>query len=256
AKVTVPLDYAKPDGKQIELAVTRHLASHPDRRIGSVFVNPGGPGESGVEIVTENGALLDEWGEGRFDVVGWDPRGTNASTRVECFRSQAAEDAFWKNLQIPTTPAASTAYASKMAELSRRCRRVSGDLLRHISTADTARDLDALRQGVGDESLTFIGLSYGTMLGRTYANMFPQNVRAMMLDSLADEDEYSGSAEARIVGAVSTTDGVFDQFLALCQGAGPDACPLAAHPETVKTRVDRLFEQTRRSPAPAPNADP
>ncbi|HZP28683.1 MAG TPA: alpha/beta hydrolase [Acidimicrobiia bacterium] len=256
AKVTVPLDYAKPDGKQIELAVTRHLASHPDRRIGSVFVNPGGPGESGVEIVTENGALLDEWGEGRFDVVGWDPRGTNASTRVECFRSQAAEDAFWKNLQIPTTPAASTAYASKMAELSRRCRRVSGDLLRHISTADTARDLDALRQGVGDESLTFIGLSYGTMLGRTYANMFPQNVRAMMLDSLADEDEYSGSAEARIVGAVSTTDGVFDQFLALCQGAGPDACPLAAHPETVKTRVDRLFEQTRRSPVPAPNADP
>jgi pimeloyl-ACP methyl ester carboxylesterase len=112
------------------------------------------------------------------------------------------------------------------------------------------------RSGVGDTALTYIGLSYGTMLGRVYANMFPKNVRAMMLDSLGDEDEYFAGAESRITGGVSTTDGVFQQFLALCQGAGPEGCALARYPETVKARVDRLFADARRKPIPAPNADP
>jgi pimeloyl-ACP methyl ester carboxylesterase len=256
ATVKVPLDYDEPDGTQIDLAVTRYLASKPDQRIGSVLVNPGGPGESGVEMVTENGALLDEWGAGRFDIVGWDPRGTNASTAVKCFRSPADEEQFWQGVQIPTTASASRAYAKKMEQLAQRCRKLSGELLPHLSTADSARDLEALRQGVGDPALTYIGLSYGTMLGRTYANLFPEHVRAMMLDSLADQDQHFGSAEARFASGSSTTDAVFDQFLALCQGAGPEHCALARHPETVKARVDRLFEQVKRAPIPAPNADP
>jgi pimeloyl-ACP methyl ester carboxylesterase len=256
ATVEVPLDWRKPDGQKIDLAVIRHLASKPDTRLGSVFINPGGPGESGVEIVRDNGDLLDEWGAGRFDVVGWDPRGTNASAPVRCFTGSASEERFWKGMQIPTTPAASRRYAKKMAQLSRRCRNVSGDLLAHISTADTARDLEALRQGVGDKALTYIGLSYGTMLGRVYANLFPQNVRAMMLDSLGDQDEYFRSAEARVRSGATGTDAVFDQFLALCQGAGPEGCALARYPETVRDRVTRLFESARRKPIPAPHADP
>jgi pimeloyl-ACP methyl ester carboxylesterase len=159
ATVKVPLDYDEPDGTQIDLAVTRYLASKPDQRIGSVLVNPGGPGESGVEMVTENGALLDEWGAGRFDIVGWDPRGTNASTAVKCFRSPADEEQFWQGVQIPTTASASRAYAKKMEQLAQRCRKLSGELLPHLSTADSARDLEALRQGVGDPALTYIGLS-------------------------------------------------------------------------------------------------
>jgi pimeloyl-ACP methyl ester carboxylesterase len=256
ATVAVPLDWAKPGGKKIDLAVIRHLASNPDTRLGSIFVNPGGPGESGVEIVHDNGDLLDEWGAGRFDIVGWDPRGTNASAPVKCFTNAGSEEKYWKGMQIATTPAASRAYAKKMIELSRRCKQVSGDLLRHISTADTARDLEALRQGVGDKALTYIGLSYGTMLGRVYANLFPKNVRAMMLDSLGDQDEYFRSAEARLNSGASGTDDVFEQFLALCQGAGPEDCALARYPETVKTRVARLFEKARRTPIPAPHADP
>ncbi len=256
AKVPVPLDWAKPDGRKIELAVIRHLASKPDTRLGSIFVNPGGPGESGVEIVHDNGDLLDEWGAGRFDIVGWDPRGTNGSAPVKCFTSSASEETFWEGMQIATTPAASRAYAKKMAQLSRRCKQVSGDLLRHISTADTARDLEALRQGVGDKALTYIGLSYGTMLGRVYANLFPKNVRAMMLDSLGNQDEYFRSAEARVISGAAGTDDVFEQFLALCQGAGPEGCALARYPETVKARVVRLFEKARRTPIPAPHADP
>jgi pimeloyl-ACP methyl ester carboxylesterase len=256
AEVPVPLDWAEPDGETIELAVIRHLATDPDARIGSIFVNPGGPGESGVEIVRDNGGLLDEWGAGRFDVVGWDPRGTNGSAPVRCFTDPASEERFWRGMQIPTTPVASRPYARKMAELSRRCRQISGDLLRHISTADTARDLEALRQGVGDKALTYIGLSYGTMLGRVYANMFPQTVRAMMLDSLGDQVRYFRGAESRLVNGASGTDAVFEQFLALCQGAGPSGCALARYPETVETRVTRLFERARRAPIPAPHADP
>ena len=252
----VPLDWKHPDGKKIDLAVIRYLASDQATRIGSIFVNPGGPGESGVEMVRDNGALLDVWGGGRFDLVGWDPRGTNASTSVKCFTSQAAEDRFWKGVTIPMTPKASNAYATKMLALTRHCKQVSGDLLTHISTADTARDLDWLRQAVGDEQLTYIGLSYGTMLGRVYANLFPEHVRAMMLDGNVDEDAYSASAESRVAHGVSGTDAVFEQLVALCQGAGPDTCALARHPETAAARIDALFAAARRAPIPAPNADP
>jgi pimeloyl-ACP methyl ester carboxylesterase len=256
AKVPVPLDWDHPHRKKIKLAVVRHLASNPAQRIGSIFVNPGGPGESGVEIVTDNGDQLDDWGGGRFDIVGWDPRGTNASSPLKCFTSSKREAKFWHGMQIPTTKRASAKYATKMTQLSRRCAKVSGKLVTHISTADTARDLNALRKGVGDRMLTYIGLSYGTMLGRTYANMYPKHVRAMMLDSLADQREHVRSAEARTAGGSAGVDAVFAQFLALCQGAGPDRCALARHAQTVEQRVHRLFKQVRRAPIPAPYASP
>ena len=107
AKVPVPLDWDRPNGKKIELAVIRYLASRPNQRIGSMFVNPGGPGQSGVELVRGAFADFDVWGGGRFDVVGWDPRGTNDSSPVECFTSTAARDRFWRGVTIPDTPAES-----------------------------------------------------------------------------------------------------------------------------------------------------
>src|SRR3954463_6287893 len=91
ATVSVPFDWDHPEGKQIDLAVIRRLASRPAERIGSMFVNPGGPGDSGVTLVQTSGADFDAWGGGRFDVVGWDPRGTNGSSPVECFTSTAAQ---------------------------------------------------------------------------------------------------------------------------------------------------------------------
>jgi len=215
AQVSVPLDWTKPDAKKIALSVIRHLASNPEARIGSAFINPGGPGESGVETVRDSGDQLDAWGGGRFDLVGWDPRGTNASAPVTCFTSKASEAKFWHGMEIPTTPAASRAFARKLTSLSGRCERLSGELMSHISTADTARDLDALRQGVGDEKLTYIGISYGTMLGRVYAHLFPTHVRAMLLDSVVDAQEYYESAEARTAYEGAGADAVFEQFLAL-----------------------------------------
>ena len=255
ARVPVPLDRSRPNGKQIELAVIQHLASRPNARIGSMFINPGGPGESGVELVRNAGAELDAWGAGRFNVVSWDPRGTNASDPVHCFTSQANEARFWR-VQIPTTAAKSRAYERKTIELARRCGRVSGKLLAHISTADSARDLDYLRRLVGDRWLTYVGISYGSFLGQTYANMFPGRVRAMMLDAIVDQKAWVRSAEARNTATVASTDEVFKQFLALCQRASRARCALAGHPETAAQRVARLFRQARRAPIPAPHAHP
>jgi pimeloyl-ACP methyl ester carboxylesterase len=252
----VPLDWDRPRGRTIGLKVIRHLASRPEERIGSLFVNPGGPGDTGVGLVKGAGGELDGWGDGRFDVVSWDPRGTNASTPVRCFRSKTGAARFWKGVSIPTTKAGSRAFSRKTSALARRCGRVSGWLLPHISTADTARDLDYLRRMVGDQKLTYAGLSYGTFLGQTYANMYPGRVRAMVLDGVVDPVRYTRSAEARTASGVGGTDAVFDQFLDLCRRADAGSCVLAGKARTPAQRVHRLFQRVRRSPIPAPEASP
>jgi pimeloyl-ACP methyl ester carboxylesterase len=256
ARVAVPLDWDKPNGQQIELAVIRHLASRPAERIGSMFVNPGGPGASGVGLVQGLSDVLDTWGDGRFDVVSWDPRGTNDSTPVDCFTSDAARDQFWAGASIPITKAESKAYQRKTVDLARRCGQVNGDLLDHISTADTARDLDALRGLVGDDRLTYVGLSYGSMIGQTYVNLFPKRIRAMVLDGIVDPVEYTKSAEARVTDQSSSFDAVFDTFLQMCESAGAGHCALAGHGETVAQRVARVFDTALRSSIPAPHSDP
>jgi pimeloyl-ACP methyl ester carboxylesterase len=256
AMVPVPLDWAKPNGTKIELAVIRHLAGRPQQRIGSMFINPGGPGQSGYDFVVAHDTDFDEMGGGRFDVVGWDIRGTNRSSPVQCFTSQAAEDRFWAGVSVPAAPAASAAYQRKTVELARRCGAVSGELLSHITTADNARDLDTLRKLAGDRKLTYLGLSWGSMLGQTYASLFPDRVRAVLLDGIVDPVDWTASAETRTENIVSSADEVFAQFLALCQSAGPGRCALAGHGQTVAQRVAGLFARARRAPIPAPHANP
>jgi pimeloyl-ACP methyl ester carboxylesterase len=256
ARIQVPLDWDDPNGRTISLALIRHLASKPDERIGTLFINPGGPGSSGVDLVQGDPTGVDAFGGGRFDVVSWDPRGTNASTRVLCFRTQRAEARFWAGASIPLTRAASKRFRRKTAALARRCGKVSGWLLPHISTADTVRDLDHLRILLGEGQLTYVGLSYGTYLGQTYANMFPDRVRAMLLLGIVDAIEYSKSAEARIAAFVSPADTVFDRFLSLCESAGPERCALAGGGQTAAARVAQLFAQLKRAPIPAPGARP
>ena len=257
AKVAVPLDWSDPTGEQIELSVIRYPAAKPDQRIGSMWFNPGGPGQSGVELVRSGGPELSGWGDGRFDIVSWDPRGTFASSPMHCFESDAEEAAFWKDVAIPYTAEQSAAYQLKMVDLAQRCGEVMGPLLSHISTADTARDLDAMRALSGEEQITYVGFSYGTMLGQTYANMFPERVRAMMLDGVVDAVPYTASAEDRAANNAGSPDAVFAQFAELCDAAGPTHCALAGHPgQTAAQRVDQLFDTLRTGTIPAPNADP
>src|SRR5437867_452543 len=254
ARVRVPLDWGTSDGQTIELAVIRRLASRPDERIGSLFVNPGGPAGS-VQKVRDDGASLDSLGKGRFDVVGWDIRGAGESAPVECFRSEKARARFFSGWSIPTTAPESLLYVIKTGALAHRCGEVSGRILRHISTADTVRDLDYLRQLVGDRQLTYLGISGGTFIGQTYVNMFPRRVRAMVLDGVVNAAAYTKGTEAGYANQLSYSDRAFQGFLALCEDAGPARCALAGQ-GPVAQRVDELLARLRRGPIPAPFADP
>jgi pimeloyl-ACP methyl ester carboxylesterase len=254
ARVRVPLDWARPGGAKIWLGVIRHLADGPGRRIGSLFVNPGGPGGS-VGEVRSNAAGLDAAGQGRFDVVGWDIRGAGESSRVRCFRSERRWEGFFAGWSIPTTLQESRGYLRKTAALARECGQVSGSLLAHVSTADTARDLDYLRRLVGDQRLTYLGISGGTFIGQTYANMFPRRVRAMVLDGVVDPVAYTKGNEAGFANMLSNSDRAFDGFLFLCERAGPLRCALAGH-GSVAARVRGLLARLRRASIPAPFASP
>ena len=247
ATVAVPLDWSRPHGQTISLAVMRHLATDPAHRIGSLLVNPGGPGDSGVDEIATRGAHLDALTGGRFDVVGWDPRGSHRSAPVSCFATAADRAAFWGDVIVPTTRADERRYLAKTVALAKRCGQRNGALLEHISMADQVRDLDHLRQLVGDRKLTFFGQSNGTLMGQTYANMFPGRVRAMALDGIVDPIVYRHGLAAALATGLTDTDLVWSKFLSLCEAAGPDRCALAGH-GPVAARVDAFLARLRRAP--------
>jgi pimeloyl-ACP methyl ester carboxylesterase len=239
------------------LAVIRYRLRRPGRRIGSLLVDFGGPGVPGVATLkTAPIPQLDALSQGRFDLVSWDPRGTGESSHVRCFRNARSQERFWgSQWTIPTTPSASRRYVTKTVAYVKRCVALSGRLLAHVSTADTARDLDYLRRLVGDRQLTYLGISYGTFIGQTYANMFPGRLRAMVLDGVIDPVAFTTSVEAAIANATSDTDLVFAKLQSLCQTAGPARCALAGH-GAVAARVNGLLARLRRGPIPAPSAAP
>jgi pimeloyl-ACP methyl ester carboxylesterase len=253
ANVSVPLDWKKPDGSAIILAIIRHLASRPKLRIGTLFFNPGGPGVSGLSTVRDAGDELDTFGDGRFDIVSWDPRGSGASTHVRCFANPNALAKFWGDFGIPTTTAASPAYLRKTVAFARRCGDVSAALLANISTADTARDLDYLRGLLGEQRVTYLGWSYGSFLGVTYANLFPTRVRAMVLDGIVDPVANVAGREPFLANAEGDADLVFGKFESLCDRAGPSRCALAGG-EPAAHGIDRLMLRLRRAPIAAPSA--
>jgi pimeloyl-ACP methyl ester carboxylesterase len=255
ARIAVPLDWNDPHGRKISLAVIRLLASKPKERVGTFFINPGGPADTGIGLLQGDPKGIDAIGDGRFDVISWDPRGSNASTRVLCFRDSAEEQRFWAGLTFPLT--ASQERLQMAADLAKRCGELSGWLLPHISTADTARDLDHLRVLLGEEKITYVGLSYGTFLGQTYANLFPNRIRAMLLDGIMDAIAYSTNTEARQANFSAPTDDVFNEFLASCDRAGPERCALTGGGKSAAARVGPLFMQLKGGAIlPAPGETP
>jgi len=251
AGVPVPLDWHHPRGPAIKLAVIRHLASHPGQRIGSLFLNPGGPGDSGVDAVAARGEALDAITGGRFDVIGWDLRGTHRSAGVSCFASSRERAAFWHGMPVPTTRQDEKRFLAKTVTMARHCGARNGALLAHISTADTVRDLDYLRQLVGDRRLSYLGESVGTFIGQTYANMFPDRVRAMALDGVIDPVAYTSGTAAALASGLLSVDREFGQFLALCDQAGPAACALAGEGPAAEP-VPTLLARDRDHPVQAP----
>jgi pimeloyl-ACP methyl ester carboxylesterase len=144
-------------------------------------------------------------------------------------------------------------YLPKALAFVKRCVALSGRLLAHDSTADTVRDLDYLRRLVGDRRLNYQGLSYGTFIGETYANMFPRRVRAIVLNGVINPIPFTTSAQSGIADSGADFDLVFAKLQSLCQAAGPARCALAGH-GSVKVRVDRLLARLQRGPIPAPSA--
>ncbi|WP_130385939.1 alpha/beta fold hydrolase [Kribbella sp. VKM Ac-2569] len=257
ATARVPLDYDKPDGRSIELALLRLPATDPAGRIGSLFVNPGGPGNSAVQYVQESARSAYPAGvRARFDIVGMDPRGVGASTPVQCFDTAADQAQFFAGYNpLPINRPELNAAANLAAELARRCQARSGWLLPHLSTANVARDLDAMRKAVGDAKLSYVGYSYGTYLGATYANLFPGKVRALALDGNTDPTAYPAGSPKSVpfvrVNAHLAASETLDQFFTLCAAAGP-RCDFATggHP---RTKFATLAARLRENPLVLPD---
>ncbi|MFB9684255.1 alpha/beta hydrolase [Amycolatopsis plumensis] len=244
AGAAVPLSYRDPKGATITLSVIRLPSTDPGRRLGSLFFNFGGPGTDGVGELTRFAARYPPELRARFDLVSFDPRGIGGSSPIRCPGADHLPPA-GSPLRDPD------AFFAASAATGRACA-ASGALLSHLSTANVARDLELLRQAVGDVSLNFYGYSYGTYLGGTYANLFPDRVRAMTLDGTLDlvanatgkpgQEQQPVDVRADVAGAQQQE---LDQFFAVCAAAGPKCAFSAGDP---KQRFAGIFARASRGP--------
>lgn len=233
--VELPLDYDHPRRGTTEVALLRIRATDPAQRIGSLFVNPGGPGGSGVEIAAFAPEFLSPDVLARFDVVGLDPRGTNYSSNVRCFRNVGEQAAALAGMSVPFPEGdeQTAAFVDSAWKLGKACSTTGAPLSASMSTAQVARDMDVVRRAVGDEKLTFLGFSYGSYLGEVYANMFPDRVRAVAIDGVLDPLAWAGTrATANIpvterLGSGTAAWRAAQEVLDRCAEAGPDLCRTA-----------------------------
>lgn len=234
ADVRVPLDWSEPDGQAITLRVGKRPATATPR-LGSLFVNPGGPGGSGVQLA----ANFDRDGLEQYDVVGWDPRGAGDSTPVRC-QDDAAMDDYYATDFSPDSTAEDKVWLAANAKLARSCLARSGSLLEHISTLDTVKDLDFLRERLGNKLLNYLGYSYGTEIGAVYAQTFPSTVGRLVLDGAVD-----------ITGTDDVTQAIgFERALgAFAEWCAPRAdCHLGMTKDAVQQSVVALLKATDAKP--------
>ncbi|WP_432089239.1 alpha/beta hydrolase [Streptomyces sp. bgisy095] len=227
ATMKTPLDYRKPDGRTIDVALIRRKATGPNaQRIGSLVFNFGGPGASGIsglpELLGQYEPLLD-----RYDLVSFDPRGVGATIPVRC--GKTAND---------------TGYDGADA-----CAKHSGALLPYLATSHTARDLDLMRYLLGDERLHYFGVSYGTELGAVYAHLYPSHVGRLVLEAPIDPTKDLNEKQISQVKAVQAA---FDRFAAHC-AAHIRPCPTGSGPQEAARRMARLADRLEKKPAPAGN---
>lgn len=225
AVMKAPLDYRKPDGRTIDVALIRRKATGPNaRRIGSLVLNFGGPGVSGVselpEYLNQYKPLLD-----RYDLVSFDPRGVGATIPVRC--GKTADDADYDG--------------------SEGCAEHSGALLPYVGTSHTARDLDLMRYLLGDKRLHYFGVSYGTALGAVYAHLYPSHVGRLVLEASVDP---TADLDEEQVSQVKAVQAAFDRFAAHC-AARIRRCPTGDGPEEAARRMASLADRLEKKPAPA-----
>ena len=228
ATLEVPLDYEDPDGERIEIYAVRAPAT--GERKGALFTNPGGPGASAAELAEVLPMLLPEINE-HFDIVGVDPRGVGGSTPIACGMSPAelyGVDPTFEDAQDEA------AYLEVSEEYVEDCEAKEGDLLPHLGTRDVARDMDAVRAAMGDEQLSYLGYSYGTVIGQVYADMFPDRVRSMVLDGVVELGPTGlESADAQAAG-FETALARFAQYCDAAEGCATAGDTLQAVEEVLQ----------------------
>lgn len=259
ATVWLPLDYDKPNGKKVEIALTRVRASDQANKIGTVFINPGGPGGPGADATEFFAMALGEQVTERFDVIGFDPRGIGSSTQVKCFdtvreQTRALQDAA---PPFPVTAEEIAGHRRAMRNQAVACSTSGKPLSEHMSTANVARDMEILRRAVGDSKLTYYGVSYGSYLGQVYANLFPDRVRALAIDGVLDPVAWAGTRANRDVPVtlrLRSGDGAHKaliEALDRCAAAGPEFCAL----EDPHASFDAIIERLEEGPIEVPIMD-
>ncbi|MFI5616407.1 alpha/beta hydrolase [Streptomyces sp. NPDC051567] len=245
ATLDVPLDYAEPGGETVPLALIRARAQDTKNRIGSLVFNFGGPGGSGLTTLP-SAAKEYEALRARYDLVSFDPRGVGRSAPVRCEDDQRL-DAYYAQDATPTTPAEERTYVDSIKQYQRACERNSGKVLPHVGTPNAARDMDRIRQALGDEKLYYFGISYGTELGGVYAHLFPKNVGRAVFDAVVDPTK---DAEQGAIGQAKGFQLALGNFARDCVERG-DACRIqGSTPKEIEANVIALQKRLAVRPIP------
>jgi pimeloyl-ACP methyl ester carboxylesterase len=238
--VAVPLDYSNPSKATIRIAIVRKPATDPSQRIGSLLLNPGGPGGSGIVFARNSARLMADLNT-RFDLVGFDPRGVGQSAPVRCL-SGPQTDAADALDPVLDDPQEKKAYIDSLKALAQACEQTSGKMLPFVDTESAAKDMDVLRVALGDTRLSYFGLSYGTYLGQMYAHLFPTHVRALALDAVFDPALSFTDRKLQTAAALEKN---LQAFLSYCRTVG--SCQLAASGDPAE-KLYGLMERLDRQP--------
>lgn len=239
--VEVPLDYSKPSGDKLGISVIRLPAQDSSDRIGSLLTNPGGPGGSGVDFVRQVGRAFGADLRNRFDIVGFDPRGVAGSDPVRC-NTGAQLDDFFSTDASPDDEQETRALGTEGEEFAQNCETKAADKLPHVGTVNAARDMDVLRAALGDDKLTYYGASYGTYLGAFYAEQFPKNVRALVLDGAVDPTLSSTEL------LIEQAKGFETALRAFAEDCVANGCPFGDSADAVVTRIGDLLDDIDKKP--------
>ncbi|WP_338896877.1 alpha/beta hydrolase [Streptomyces sp. TG1A-60] len=250
ATLKAPLDYAEPSEGHVKLAVSRKKATGPGERLGSLLVNPGGPGGSAVGYVQRYAGIgYPAKVRARYDMVAVDPRGVAGSEPVECLTGRQM-DAYTRTDLTPDDTGETAAVVAAYKRFAEGCGARSPKLLRHVSTVEAARDMDILRAVLGDEKLTYVGASYGTFLGATYAGLFPERVGRLVLDGAMDPSLPAARLNQEQTAGFETA---FQSFAKDC--VRRKDCVLGRKPAQVGENLSALFARLDARPIPTGDAD-
>ena len=248
-RIEVPVDYAEPDGDTFEVALRKVPALDPSKKLGTLFLNPGGPGASGLEYAQFSSFVFSKAVRTAYDIVGFDPRGIGQSDAVTCL-SDEDMDLLFENDPTPDDDTERAKLLGDANAITERCAKSGGERALHMSSTEVARDLDVMRALVGDERLNFFGVSYGTFLGALYADRFPERVGRFILDSAVSPNQTD---QQELGYDVQGFESSMDAFIEWC--VSRDDCALGTDADGARDRIAALLDDVDRRPLETSRGD-